>query len=76
MIKCFMEFTRQVSSYDEFNSIFAKEHQILMQDQIKLLDLFSRIEDTVLTHRIKMRDGEVCLNSGDNASFAGETTKR
>lgn len=30
----------------------------------------------VITHHIKMRDGEVCLNSGDNASFAGETTKR
>ena len=30
----------------------------------------------VITHHIKMRDGEVCLNSVDNASFAGETTKR
>jgi len=43
-----MDFTCQVSFYDEIHSTIVKEHQLLMHKKNKTEYLFSRIQDTYL----------------------------
>jgi len=44
MINRFMDFTCQVSFYDEIHSTIVKEHQLLMHKKNKTEYLFSRIQ--------------------------------
>jgi len=55
-----MEFTRQVSFYGQINSTFVKEHQVLMEYKIKLLNLFSRIEN--IGEPVRTRSTERMVN--------------